>query len=417
MAKIFISYRRSDAPDAVGRVYDHLCKQFGKDVVFKDVDSIPFGEDFKQHITRVIEQSRCLLVFIGSRWHELAEGQGCRLDEPDDCVRFEIELALKNSLHIIPVLIDNATMPGESELPPSLRKLSKLNAARIRAGREFDSDLSSLIDAIGRPGYMARRAVVRALLVLVIGAILVFALRSEYFRSGPPMPVASAERHPRTTSTLTVTPRVYSRGDLTSDTPPRVEPSLLGETLFVDAIVSSFMGALFLDMRLANRSNDPQLVTSVTITAREIDLELYDREEDPFGNGVSQYYEIDVSALEKTGDALTYPVSQTVPAKGADRFVIRIGSGKPKSAFDAWALKMKVDIQIGTTAGVICMEGIEFFDSSHVYSAFPENSYYAEIDRLAWERTEKGQVKSLTTPSAATAPTAPENLAAPAECE
>ena len=33
---IFISYRRSDTPDAVGRIYDRLVAEFGKARVFKD---------------------------------------------------------------------------------------------------------------------------------------------------------------------------------------------------------------------------------------------------------------------------------------------------------------------------------------------------------------------------------------------
>jgi hypothetical protein len=36
---IFISYRRSDSPDATGRIYDGLVSEFGKAQVFKDVDS------------------------------------------------------------------------------------------------------------------------------------------------------------------------------------------------------------------------------------------------------------------------------------------------------------------------------------------------------------------------------------------
>ncbi len=46
MSGIFISYRRSDNPDATGRIYDRLVAEFGKAKVFKDVDSIPLGMDF-----------------------------------------------------------------------------------------------------------------------------------------------------------------------------------------------------------------------------------------------------------------------------------------------------------------------------------------------------------------------------------
>lgn len=47
---IFISYRRCDSIDIVGRIYDRLVAHFGANSVFKDVDSIPFGVNFRQHL-------------------------------------------------------------------------------------------------------------------------------------------------------------------------------------------------------------------------------------------------------------------------------------------------------------------------------------------------------------------------------
>ena len=37
---IFLSYRRKDSADVSGRIYDRLSIKYGKDQVFKDVDSI-----------------------------------------------------------------------------------------------------------------------------------------------------------------------------------------------------------------------------------------------------------------------------------------------------------------------------------------------------------------------------------------
>jgi hypothetical protein len=44
---IFISYRRDDSVDITGRIYDRLVQHFSRDTVFKDVDSIPLGIDFR----------------------------------------------------------------------------------------------------------------------------------------------------------------------------------------------------------------------------------------------------------------------------------------------------------------------------------------------------------------------------------
>jgi hypothetical protein len=47
---IFVSYRRHDSADVTGRIYDRLVQRFDKAQVFKDVDSIPLGVDFREHL-------------------------------------------------------------------------------------------------------------------------------------------------------------------------------------------------------------------------------------------------------------------------------------------------------------------------------------------------------------------------------
>lgn len=41
--KLFISYRRDDTAGHVGRVHDRLALEFGRDLLFMDVDAIPWG--------------------------------------------------------------------------------------------------------------------------------------------------------------------------------------------------------------------------------------------------------------------------------------------------------------------------------------------------------------------------------------
>lgn len=38
--KLFISYRRADSASIAGRIYDQLAAYFGREALFKDVDSI-----------------------------------------------------------------------------------------------------------------------------------------------------------------------------------------------------------------------------------------------------------------------------------------------------------------------------------------------------------------------------------------
>jgi hypothetical protein len=57
MSEIFISYRREDSADATGRITDQLCREFGEEAIFTDVDNIPLGVDFRRHIDDKV--SRC----------------------------------------------------------------------------------------------------------------------------------------------------------------------------------------------------------------------------------------------------------------------------------------------------------------------------------------------------------------------
>ncbi|HWA23573.1 MAG TPA: toll/interleukin-1 receptor domain-containing protein [Caulobacterales bacterium] len=144
---IFIGYRRDDSADTAGRIYDRLEAKFGKDHVFKDVDSIPFGEDFSTYVSGVIKQCRIFLPLIGPRWLEARhQGGGRRLDDPGDLVRIEIETAFATpGVRVVPVLLGGASMPSASELPPSLRRLAAIHAAQVRRDPDFRNDMDKLV--------------------------------------------------------------------------------------------------------------------------------------------------------------------------------------------------------------------------------------------------------------------------------
>ncbi len=149
--KIFISYRRADNSQAAGRIYDKFVAVYGHENVFKDVDSIPIGSDFKQEIDKAIAQCDFLIVVIGERWLSAVDGAGRRrLDNPSDLVRIEIESALNRNMGVIPLFIDGATMPAPDELQPSLQELAYRNGAAIRSDPDFHRDMDRVIRAMDR---------------------------------------------------------------------------------------------------------------------------------------------------------------------------------------------------------------------------------------------------------------------------
>ena len=146
---IFISYRRDDSADITGRIYDRLIQHFSKEIVFKDVDSIPLGIDFREHLEGALSQCRVLLAIVGVQWlgREVAEGNR-RIDDPRDHLRLELEVALSRNIPVIPVLVRKASIPAEDALPSSLRSMAYRNGIQVRPDPDFHGDMDRLIKGI-----------------------------------------------------------------------------------------------------------------------------------------------------------------------------------------------------------------------------------------------------------------------------
>jgi len=104
-----------------------------------------------------------LLAVIGPAWLTASDDQGRRrLDDPRDFVRLEIEAALARDVRVIPILVEDAVMPSQEELPESLVGLARRQALRMRRD-SFRSDAEHLATVIDRqlaaaPGTAAIRS-------------------------------------------------------------------------------------------------------------------------------------------------------------------------------------------------------------------------------------------------------------------
>ena len=73
MLRIFISYRRQDSALMTGRIYDRLENVFGGNRVFRDIDDINAGEDFRAKLAKEIDSCDILLVMIGPKWENITD--------------------------------------------------------------------------------------------------------------------------------------------------------------------------------------------------------------------------------------------------------------------------------------------------------------------------------------------------------
>lgn len=151
MNKIFISYRRTDSADVVRGISDHVMTHFGRERVFLDIDTMRGGFDFRYQLTAALKECQVVLAVIGTSWLSRQGILGLfrrRIDSRNDFVRMEIEMALERLKHIIPVLVNGASMPSEKQLPHELRRFAYLQAISIYPVPDFNKSVGSLIRTI-----------------------------------------------------------------------------------------------------------------------------------------------------------------------------------------------------------------------------------------------------------------------------
>jgi hypothetical protein len=149
--KVFLCYRRSDARHGAERIYRHLADRFGSENVFKDVDSVPLGKDYRTVIASAVVECDVLLAIIGKNWLSAVTDDGRRrIAESDDFVRMEIVTALSRDIPVVPVLIDDATQPTPAELPVDIQQFAYRQSAVVRADPDFERDAQRLIHALDR---------------------------------------------------------------------------------------------------------------------------------------------------------------------------------------------------------------------------------------------------------------------------
>jgi hypothetical protein len=150
MPKIVISYRREDTAGVTGRIFDRLKDHFGKESIFRDIDDIPVGTDFRTYVDRALSDADVFLCIMGEKWLGKRKRGQSRIQDPADFVRIEVETAMRRAIPVIPVLIDKTQMPGEADLPASLQDFRYRHAVNVDQLSDFDVHASRLLRSIDR---------------------------------------------------------------------------------------------------------------------------------------------------------------------------------------------------------------------------------------------------------------------------
>ena len=157
--KIFISYRRGSSASYASKLARDLIERFGDEYVFIDT-LLHGGSTWPKNIRAKLGDARIVLVIIDRSWlSAVDEWNRRRIDLPDDWVRLEVELSLKDpDKLVIPILLDGASIPPASALPAEIadlpdRQARTLERRRWRLGvNALVEDIEHAVDAARRTG-------------------------------------------------------------------------------------------------------------------------------------------------------------------------------------------------------------------------------------------------------------------------
>lgn len=123
---MFVNYRVQDQPGYATLVHQALAQQLGAGEVFLASRSIRLGDDFVDQVFDTLSRCQVLIAVIGRSWPSL-------LGDPEqDWVQREISDAFSRGIRVIPVLIEDAEVPGEAELPDGIKALARCQHLRLR---------------------------------------------------------------------------------------------------------------------------------------------------------------------------------------------------------------------------------------------------------------------------------------------
>jgi WD40 repeat protein/uncharacterized protein YjbI with pentapeptide repeats/3',5'-cyclic AMP phosphodiesterase CpdA/type II secretory pathway predicted ATPase ExeA len=164
MSGVFVNYRVEDEAYAAALIDRELSAWFGSENVFRASRSIHPGDDYPGELLTGLRGCSVLLAVLGPNWSGAADEKGCRrITRGDDWVRREIAEAFERDIRVIPVLVADAVMPAEDDLPSDIGRLARCQYLRLHH-RNVRHDIARLIEELTElaPDLAAVRAVDQA---------------------------------------------------------------------------------------------------------------------------------------------------------------------------------------------------------------------------------------------------------------
>lgn len=151
---IFLSYRRDDIPGYGRQLQEDLQKHFGTENVFRDVEDIAGGQQWRDVLAQNLANSAALILLIGPRWEQIWQE---RHDKNEDYIVYELNKAREFGIPIIPVTINGVQLSSGLDLGPISWLMDKQQYdISDRQGR-WQTDVQGLVDILSRETGLAKK--------------------------------------------------------------------------------------------------------------------------------------------------------------------------------------------------------------------------------------------------------------------
>ena len=138
MSRVFVSYRHDDSEADAGRLYDTLAAELGHEALYKDVENIAIGANWKRAVREALADSAVVLVVMGPDW---------RVSE---AIAYELELVLNTDVPVVPVLVRKADLLRlAASLPAQLAGIGDRKAVTL-SHASWSRDCRELLDDLKR---------------------------------------------------------------------------------------------------------------------------------------------------------------------------------------------------------------------------------------------------------------------------
>ena len=114
-----------------------------------DVSDISGGDLFKKKIDQALYECKVFIPIIDNEWTGVinpATGEN-RISLADDFIAFEVQSALLRNKAIIPVLMENSSLPQTDELPTNIQSLFLYNVKRLKH-ESWERDVQDLTNTL-----------------------------------------------------------------------------------------------------------------------------------------------------------------------------------------------------------------------------------------------------------------------------